>query len=407
MLPKSGRAKTTGDFRPIAMVRLFYKIFAYMLLARIEPAIEARQPEEQHGFRPNHRSEEHLVTANLVVDKCCAIDTPVWVISLDLSKAFDRVDWNKLWLALLDHGVSEHIVWIMQCLYFSHRGHVRGETDLSEEFSINGGVGQGRVLSPRLFTGVLQWAMGKWRSKVASEGLGIDMHDGLPRLLDLRFADDISIFGSSSLQCLELLDALENVLDEVGLFLNVDKTVLLTNEARPPHFLKTRRQQRLQVKSGLSGHKWLGSIFCMGSSGRTNLDVTHHLQDVSSHKQILCDHTTRLKDRLQYFDATVSPVALFGAGHRALHQGDLHQMDVTFRKLGGYVANLPQERWIHRVLAWNPLGRRRSGCPQASWPSKFVSYTPYRHLGNWQVLARDPDLWHGLLDDFCMFCGYG
>ena len=32
-------------------------------------------------------------------------------------------------------------------------------------------------------------------------------------------------------------------------------------------------------------------------------------------------------------------------------------------------------------------------------------YTRYRHLGNWQVLARDPDLWRGLMDDFCMFCG--
>ena len=195
-----------------------------MLPARIEPAIEACQPEEQHGFRPNHRLEEHLVTANLVVDKFFAIDTPVWVISLDLSKAFDRVDWNKLWIALLDHGVSEHIAWIIQCLYFSQRGHVRGETDLNEEFSINRGVRQGCVLSPRLFTGVLQWAMGKWRSKVESEGLGIDMHDGLPRLLDLKFTDDIFIFGSTSLQCLELLDALENVLEEVGLFLNVDKT---------------------------------------------------------------------------------------------------------------------------------------------------------------------------------------
>ena len=73
-------------------------------------------------------------------------------------------------------------------------------------------------------------------------------------------------------------------------------------------------------------------------------------------------------------------------------------------KFGGYAANLPPERWISRVLAWNPLGRRRSGCPRTSWPSKFISYTRYRHLGNWQVLARDPDLWRGLMDDFCMFC---
>ena len=70
-----------------------------------------------------------------------------------------------------------------------------------------------------------------------------------------------------------------------------------------------------------------------------------------------------------------------------------------------YAANLPPERWISRVLAWNPLGRRRSGCPRTSWPNKFISYTRYRHLGNWQVLARDPDLWRGLMDDFCMFCG--
>ena len=383
---------------------------------------------------------------------------PVWVISLDLSKAFDRVDWNKLWVALLDHGVSEHIVWIIQCLYFSQRGCVRGELDISDEFPINGGMRQGCVLSPRLFTGVLQWAMRKWRSKVESKGFGIEMQDGMPRLLDLRFADDIFTFGSTSVECLELLDALEDDLDEVGLFFNLNKTVLLTNEAQPANFLQTRLQKLLQVKAGLSGHKWLGCIFCMGNNGRTKLDVTHHLQAASrtffSHKQILCDHSARWKDRLRFFDATVSPVALFGAGHRTLHQGDLYQMDITFRKLlramvgpppgidwscdwhvilhswndrvqrftnlfhiktwsrrcvehywklGGYAANLPPERWISRVLAWNPLGRRRSGCPRATWPSKFISYTRYRHLGNWQVLARDPDLWRGLMDDFCMF----
>ena len=36
------------------------------------------------------------------------------------------------------------------------------------------------------------------------------------------------------------------------------------------------------------------------------------------------------------FDATVSPVVLFGAGHRALHQGDLHQMDLTFTRIVSY-----------------------------------------------------------------------
>ena len=180
----------------------------------------------------------------------------------------------------------------------------------------------------------------------------------------------------------------------------------------------------------------------------------------SRHARVPADYrpiaSVRLAVRLRFFDRVITPVALFASGHRTIRMGDLYQMDITFRKLlramvgpppgidwscdwhvilhswndrvqrftnlfhiktwsrccveqywklGGYAANLPPERWISRVLAWNPLGRRRSGCPRTSWPSKFISYTRYRHLGKWQVLARDPDLWRGLMDDFCIFCG--
>ena len=64
-----------------------------MVLARVEPVLEASQPEEQHGFRCGRRLEEHLVSANLVIDKLLAVGKPVWIVSLDLSKAFDRVNW--------------------------------------------------------------------------------------------------------------------------------------------------------------------------------------------------------------------------------------------------------------------------------------------------------------------------
>ena len=397
MLPKSGRAKTTSDFRPIAIVRLFYKVFASMLLARIEPLIEAGQPEEQHGFRPNRRMEEHLVTANLVVDKFFGIDMPVcgssawtcqklsteWIGTNCGPHSWTMAFLNTLW-------------WIIQCLYFSQRGCVRGELDISDEFPINGGVRQGRVLSPRLFTGVLQWAMRKWRSKVESKGFGIEMQDGMPRLLDLRFADDIFIFGSTSVECLELLDALEDDLDEVGLFLNLNKTVLLTNGAQPPNFLQTRRQKLLQVKAGLSGHKWLGCIFCMGNNGRTKLDFTHHLQAASrtffSHKQILCDHSARLKDRLRFFDATVSPVALFGAAHRTLHQGDLYQMDITFRKLlRAMVGPPPGIDWScdwHVILhSWNDRVQRFTNL----FHIKTWSRRLWNIIGNWGgVCCKSP-----------------
>ena len=51
MLPKTIRAKVPSEYRPIATIRLFYKLFAYMILGRVETQLETHQPEEQHGFR--------------------------------------------------------------------------------------------------------------------------------------------------------------------------------------------------------------------------------------------------------------------------------------------------------------------------------------------------------------------
>ena len=116
MLPKSRCAKFASDFRPIASLRLLYKIFAYLMLGRMEKTLENSQPEEQHGFRKQRRIEEHLLTANLCLQKTLAANIPLWIISLDLSKAFDKVNWEALWAALMQHGVSQHLVWILQCI---------------------------------------------------------------------------------------------------------------------------------------------------------------------------------------------------------------------------------------------------------------------------------------------------
>ena len=94
-----------------------------MVLAPVEPVWETSQPEEQHGFRCGRRLAEHLVSANLVIDKFLAVGKPVSIVSLDLSKAFDR-DWFKLWATLASHGVSQNLVWIIQCLSWTQEGRV-------------------------------------------------------------------------------------------------------------------------------------------------------------------------------------------------------------------------------------------------------------------------------------------
>ena len=87
MLPKTKQSKVTTDFRPIANIRLMYKIFAYLILGRIEAPLEHCQPEEQHGFRSNRRIEEHLLTANMVIDKTLLGNTPLWIVRKAVRKS--------------------------------------------------------------------------------------------------------------------------------------------------------------------------------------------------------------------------------------------------------------------------------------------------------------------------------
>ena len=121
------------------------------------------------------------------------------------------------------------MLWILQKLYFGQHGEVTGQGGNSRTFQINAGVRQGCVLSPKLFSSVLQWAMSKWRTWAEGCSFGFDLGDDLPPLLDLRFADDILIFARSSHEIMTLLDKLVEFLGDAGLKLNAEKNCVDTN----------------------------------------------------------------------------------------------------------------------------------------------------------------------------------
>ena len=49
------------------------------------------QPEEERRFRSNRGIEEHLLAANMVIDKTLLANTMLWIVSLDLSTTFRRI----------------------------------------------------------------------------------------------------------------------------------------------------------------------------------------------------------------------------------------------------------------------------------------------------------------------------
>ena len=177
--------------------------------------------------------------------------------------------------------MARHLVWLLQVVYSNQTGQITVHSDVSREFCIKAGVRQGCVLSLRLFCSVLQLAMQEWRSDVLDNGL--DLGDGGPPLLDLRFVDDILLFPGSAEQLGYMLDELVTSLGKVGLKLNAAKTKALTTQAQPPKTL-TALVWRLQCwtsRRPISG--W--AVCCrrkMQADDRTILTTDYKVQPVHS-----------------------------------------------------------------------------------------------------------------------------
>ena len=78
------------------------------------------------------------------------------------------------------------------------------------------------MLSPKMLSSVLHSAMSTWRKWAEGCAFGFDLGDGLPPLLDFRFADDIFIFARSPHEIMTLLDKLVQFLGDAGLKLNAE-----------------------------------------------------------------------------------------------------------------------------------------------------------------------------------------
>ena len=134
-----------------------YKLLSRLIYNRISPGIFGYQSFDQYGFTPNIRLEDALLTAEVSIEHVLEFNVPLWVMSLDLRKAFGSVTHSAVFDALRDHGVEESYISLIARLYEGQTGTVHD----SKDFKISRGVKQGDVLSVIIFNCVLDIAFEK------------------------------------------------------------------------------------------------------------------------------------------------------------------------------------------------------------------------------------------------------
>ncbi|KAK6749357.1 hypothetical protein RB195_001771 [Necator americanus] len=89
LLYKKGDPHDIGNYRPICLLSVIYKLFTRVILNRIEQVLDEGQPCEQAGFRKGFSTIDHIHTVSKLIEVSREYKIPLCLTFMDLKKAFD------------------------------------------------------------------------------------------------------------------------------------------------------------------------------------------------------------------------------------------------------------------------------------------------------------------------------
>lgn len=190
-IPKNKRKSLSDpeNYRGIALGSVLNKILDWVLLTKCNKALTTS--DLQFGFKASHST----VLCNNVVRETLHYyanhGSDVYSVLLDASKAFDRVEYVKLFRLLIKKGMCPIIVRFLINLYTKQSVRILWEGHTSRTFNVKNGVKQGGVLSPVLFSIYMDELL------LCLQKSCVGCHIGQTFVGALAYADDVIILAPS------------------------------------------------------------------------------------------------------------------------------------------------------------------------------------------------------------------
>lgn len=241
LIPKCGNLKDPRQWRPITISSRLLRILNNIITTRLEDEIKISHCQrgftKSDGLMANNSILQTIIRTRRNEAKPCVI------LSIDLSKAFDRVTETSIVDALVKCGLDTHTIQYIEESYHNVTTILECHGSRSEPINICRGVKQGDPMSGFLFNVVLDDLIQKLSIR---DGLNIN-GTNVPVL---AFADDIVIAASTPAAMRGHIKVIEEFFDKHDFEVNVNKCSALQLISVPgTKRLAVQTKSLLQIKN--------------------------------------------------------------------------------------------------------------------------------------------------------------
>jgi hypothetical protein len=224
-IPKSNILNVSDKYRAIALCSSIAKLFDLVFIDKQRPHLNS--DPLQFGFKKDRSTSLCTLLLTGTASKFVSEGSSVYTVLLDMSKAFDMVNYNKLFEILLRRNIDPLYTRCLVNMYCNQRLQVKWDDTLSPFFKATNGVKQGGVLSPLLFCVYVDELLCQLRQS----NLGCYM--GPYFVGALGYADDMVLMSPSITGMTQMLQICEKFAADYGLSFNASKTQLIVFRRRP------------------------------------------------------------------------------------------------------------------------------------------------------------------------------
>jgi hypothetical protein len=287
------------------------------------------EPDQQFGFRSNSSTNHAIFALEETIKYYKKRQKPIFACAIDASKAFDKVNRERLMKSL--YGKVDEEVWLIIRKYYSESfAYVQNQNEISSLFKTSIGVKQGGPLSPKLF------------SIYMHELIDLMLYDNtlLANINGIKtgiilYADDIILITENLNKMKKALKICEDFGETNEIKWNPSKTQIIC-------FNKKKNTKLEKIELCGKSVEWVNSIKYLGIT----------MNDKLSHKEYL--HTKRMATLRTYhfvkkvgletkemshrlkshlFKCYVRPMLYYGIENIYLHKNEINKMQTLESQL--------------------------------------------------------------------------